>query len=236
MYPLPGNIISTPKRVPAAPMIALPAAPDPPPPKNSIVGGPHLKGPTLQFDTASPITSEKLAPSITPLILDPIFLNWSIESLIPAATPFALPIIPPTSKVPRISGATIPSDWLHDWTSEQLGAAAQERKERTLLATSVRSSTISLTPPTDERNDLIGPRIAPTAPSIIPLTFPNKELTKLLIAQRGALISLLIAWLKKLPTILERLAAIFPKAHERSSKALSSFFFASVNLDMGRLL
>ena len=48
VYPLPGNIISTPNKVPAAPIIALPAAPDPPPPKNSIVGGPHLNGPTLQ--------------------------------------------------------------------------------------------------------------------------------------------------------------------------------------------
>ena len=47
VYPLPGNIISTPKRVPAAPMIALPAAPDPPPPKNSILHQRNQHSPLL---------------------------------------------------------------------------------------------------------------------------------------------------------------------------------------------
>ena len=63
---MPGNITSIPKIAEPALIIALPAAPLPPPPLKEIVGGPQNKGPTLQL--LSGLLAMFFRPSTAPLI------------------------------------------------------------------------------------------------------------------------------------------------------------------------
>ena len=123
IYPPPGVTISIPKRVVAAVIIAFPFAPLPPPPENSIVGGPHSLGPTLQSPSEEPnlvkVSAKsklklKVSRSISCPAASAAALNASLAALALDTSSFIL----------KVTGGSAPLTEFHSFTSVHLGSSS----------------------------------------------------------------------------------------------------------------
>ena len=214
---------STPNTVVMALTMTFPAAPLPPPPMNSTVGGPQNTGPTLQSFLKA---SEKSAFSamlerVSPILVTPSTAFWTNE-----AASLALLTIENKSRVGDFSA---PLTGFHSLTSEHLGSSSQVKNERASVANPITLSRAPVAAPIPASKDLIGAITELIAESIRPLILPSNEPMKFWVAHGGVVINLSIIWSRNPPTILVRFFIIFLNKHANSSLAISTFTFSSGN-------